>query len=90
MKTGDSKSYPEYLTTGVIAKYCGVSKVTVLRWIKQGVLTAFKIPGGHNRIHRDDFNVFAAKYSIPIQRNTPKEMSKREVAHISNKISNVH
>ncbi len=59
MKTRDSKSYPEYLTTGVIAKYCGVSKVTVLRWIKQGVLTAFKIPGGHNRIHRDDFYAFA-------------------------------
>ena len=90
MKTEAGKSYPEYLTTGVIAKYCGVSKVTVLRWIKQGALTAFKIPGGHNRIRRADFNVFAAKHNIPIQKNTPKEISKREVAHISNQIINVH
>ena len=90
MKTGAGKSYPEYLTTGVIAKYCGVSKVTVLRWIKQGALTAFKIPGGHNRIHRDDFAAFATKHNIPIQKNTSREISKREVAHTSNQIINVH
>jgi len=79
LKTKSEKSCPEYITTGTVAKYCGVSKVTVLRWIKNGILTAFKIPGGHNRIHQDEFNVFAAKHNIPIQKNTSKEMSKREV-----------
>lgn len=67
MKTKLEKRCPEYLTTGVVARHCGVSKVTVLRWIEKGNLTAFRLPGGQNRIHRDDFYAFAAKYSIPIK-----------------------
>jgi two-component system response regulator VicR len=61
--------YPLYLTTGTVAKYCGVSKVTVLRWIEKGNLVAFKLPGGQNRIHRDDFFAFANKHGIPLKRN---------------------
>jgi excisionase family DNA binding protein len=64
--------YPVYLTTGVIARYCGVSKVTVLRWIEKGHLVAFKLPGGQNRIHRDDFFAFANKHGIPIRNIPPK------------------
>jgi len=67
LKTKLEKRCPEYLTTGVVARHCGVSKVTVLRWIEKGNLTAFRLPGGQNRIHRDDFYAFAAKYSIPIK-----------------------
>ncbi len=59
--------YPEYLTTGAVARHCGVSKVTVLRWIEKGILVAFKLPGGQNRIHRDDFYAFASRYNIPIR-----------------------
>jgi excisionase family DNA binding protein len=62
-------TYPEYLTTGTVAKYCGVSKVTVLRWIDKGDLIAFKLPGGQNRIHKDDFFTFASRHSIPITRS---------------------
>jgi excisionase family DNA binding protein len=62
-------TYPEYLTTGVVARHCGVSKVTVLRWIEKGSLTSFRLPGGQNRIHRDDFFAFASKHSIPIRKN---------------------
>ncbi len=54
------------LTTGVIAQYCGVSKVTVLRWIEKGHLAAFRLPSGHFRIHRDDFGKFLVNHSIPI------------------------
>jgi excisionase family DNA binding protein len=61
------KTYPLYLTTGTVARHCGVSKVTVLRWIEKGNLVAFRLPGGQNRIHRDDFYAFAAKYSIPLR-----------------------
>jgi excisionase family DNA binding protein len=66
------RTYPEYLTTGVVARHCGVSKVTVLRWIERGNLTAFRLPGGQNRIHRDDFFAFATKHSIPIRRSYDK------------------
>jgi excisionase family DNA binding protein len=58
----------EYLTTGAVARYCGVSKVTVLRWIEKGDLEAFKLPGGQNRVHRDSFYAFAAKHNIPIEK----------------------
>ena len=67
MKTGLEKRLPEYLTTGIVARYCGVSKVTVLRWIEKGDLTAFRLPGGQNRIHKDEFYAFAARHSIPVK-----------------------
>jgi excisionase family DNA binding protein len=70
VKVKIGKSYPEYLTTGVVARHCGVSKVTVLRWIEQGNLVAFRLPGGQNRIHRDDFYDFANRHSIPIRINS--------------------
>jgi len=59
--------YPQYLTTGVVARHCGVSKVTVLRWIEKGNLTAFRLPGGQNRILRDDFYSFAMKHNIRLR-----------------------
>ena len=72
MKTGLEKKFPEYLTTGAVARHCGVSKVTVLRWIEKGDVTAFRLPGGQNRIHRDDFCAFAAKHRIPIKNYMPR------------------
>jgi two-component system response regulator VicR len=68
LKTEIKQIYPEYLTTGTVARHCGVSKVTVLRWIEKGDITAFKLPGGQNRIYRDDFYAFATKHSIPIKK----------------------
>ena len=65
MKKAWKEWCPEHLTTGAVARYCGVSKVTVLRWIEKGYLTAFKLPGGQNRIHRDDFGEFITKHKIP-------------------------
>ena len=67
METKLENLYPQYLTTGTVARHCGVSKVTVLRWIEKGNLVAFRLPGGQNRIHRDDFFSFAAKHKIPLR-----------------------
>jgi excisionase family DNA binding protein len=72
MPKNHEEVYPVYFTTGVVAKYCGVSKVTVLRWIEKGNLIAFKLPGGQNRIHRDDFFAFANKHGIPVKRDQMK------------------
>lgn len=69
MNTKIDTYYPQYLTTGVVARHCGVSKVTVLRWIEKGNLVAFRLPSGQNRIHRDDFFAFAEKHSIPLKNN---------------------
>ena len=67
METKVENYYPQYLTTGAVARHCGVSKVTVLRWIEKGNLVAFRLPGGQNRIYREDFYTFAAKHKIPLR-----------------------
>ena len=71
METKLENHYPQYLTTGAVARHCGVSKVTVLRWIEKGNLVAFRLPGGQNRIYRDDFYTFAAKHKIPLRNGHP-------------------
>lgn len=58
----------EKITPATVADYCQVSKCTVLNWIKNGQLTAFRLPSGHYRITRIDFMAFLKEFNIPIQR----------------------
>jgi len=57
--------FPEFISVGAVAKRCGVSNTTVLRWITTGRLPAFRLPGGHYRISQSDFSDFMTKYKIP-------------------------
>lgn len=60
------------LTTGEVAKYCGVNFRTVIRWIERGHLDAYKLPGrGDNRIPVESFISFLKKNNIPV----PEELS---------------
>jgi CheY-like chemotaxis protein len=55
------------LTTGDIAKLCGVNFRTVIRWIQRGHLTAFQLPGrGDNRVQLADFIAFLNENNMPI------------------------
>jgi len=45
---------PILLTTGQAAKLCSVTPDTVLKWIKRGLLSAFRTAGGHYRIEPRD------------------------------------
>jgi excisionase family DNA binding protein len=55
------------LTTGDIAKYCGVNFRTVIRWIKRGHLKAFQLPGrGDNRVEHGDFLEFLKAHRMAI------------------------
>ena len=56
---------PDYVSVGFVAKRCGVSNTTALRWISTGELAAFRLPGGHYRIDNRDFAAFTQKYRIP-------------------------
>jgi excisionase family DNA binding protein len=56
---------PEFVSVGFAAKRCGVSNTTVLRWITTGRFPAFRLPGGHFRINKEDFSAFMTKYHIP-------------------------
>jgi excisionase family DNA binding protein len=59
---------PRYVTTSFVGEHCGVSTVTVLSWIDEKRLPAFRLPKGHYRIRRDDFLKFLAKYKMTISR----------------------
>ncbi len=41
------------LTTGEVAKLCGVTPDAVLKWIKKGKLPATRTAGGHHRVSRE-------------------------------------
>jgi len=68
MQRKEQHWFPRYVTTSFIAEHCGVSTVTVLSWIDEKRLSAFRLPKGHYRIYRDDFLAFLNKYKIPISR----------------------
>jgi len=55
------------LTTGEVAKYCGVNFRTVIRWIEKGYIDAYKLPGrGDNRVPIDALVSFMNKNNMPI------------------------
>ncbi len=64
MRTVSDKSA---LTTGEVARFCGVNFRTVIRWIERGHLEAYKLPGrGDNRIPVTDFVSFLEKNQMPV------------------------
>lgn len=57
----------QVLTTGDVARYCGVHFRTVTRWIQRGHLKAFHLPGrGDSRIFVSDFLAFLKQNKIQI------------------------
>lgn len=55
------------LTTGDVARYCGVHFRTVTRWIQRGHLKAFRLPGrGDSRIFVHDFLDFLKSNNIEV------------------------
>lgn len=67
------KQSRQILTTGDVAKYCGVHFRTVTRWIRNGHLKAFSLPGrGDSRIFLGDFLHFLKTHNIDV----PEEFKK--------------
>lgn len=57
----------QVLTTGEVAKYCGVNPRTVIRWIERGHLKAYHLPGrGDSRVEVHDFLSFLREHEMPI------------------------
>ena len=66
-KNKSSQSLPStLLTTGDIARYCQITVSQVNRWIKSNELEAFRYPGGHYRITKEDFRSFLERNGIPV------------------------
>ena len=55
------------ITVESIANYCMVSRSTVGRWIKEGKLSAIKLPSGHFRVSIADFRDFLKRHDMPIK-----------------------
>jgi excisionase family DNA binding protein len=55
------------VTVKGIANYCLVSECTVRRWIKDGKLSAFRLPSGQYRISATDFKAFLTRYDMLIK-----------------------
>ncbi len=55
------------VTVKGIANYCLVSECTVRRWIKDGKISALRLPSGQYRITVADFREFLTRYGMPIK-----------------------
>lgn len=56
----------EVLTTHDIAELLSVDITTVISWIDQEKIPAFRTPGGHRRVKREDLLAFANTYKFPV------------------------
>ena len=53
-------------TTFDAAKLCHVSPLSIINWVNAGRLPAFRTPGGHRRIRREDLVKFMRDNGMPI------------------------
>ncbi len=53
-------------TTFEAAKLCHVSPLSIINWVNAGRLPAFRTPGGHRRIRREDLVRFMRENGIPL------------------------
>jgi excisionase family DNA binding protein len=53
-------------TTFETAKLCHVSPLSIINWVNAGRLPAFRTPGGHRRIRREDLIRFMKENGIPL------------------------
>ena len=64
------------LTTYDIAQYAQVTPRTVIQWINDGKLKAYRTPGNHSRVSFEEFLGFLKKYNMPV----PKELTEPQIA----------
>ena len=51
------------ITTGNAARLCSVTRDTILKWIKKGILKAVRTPGGHYRVLEESIRPFMAVHT---------------------------
>ena len=67
-----------WITVKSIASYCLVSRSTVWRWVKEGKLSAMKLPSGHYRVTVGNFRDFLRRYDMPIKEDLVESKSKNK------------
>jgi len=56
----------DVMTVATASKYCNVSTKTIINWVEDGHIPAYKTVGGHRRIKQSDLEAFMKKQGIPI------------------------
>lgn len=64
-------------TTYDVSQYCSVDLSTVINWIEEGKLLAYKTPGGHRRVKKEDLVHFLKEYQMPIAADLVKRERRR-------------
>ncbi len=59
------------LTTYDIATHCHVTPRTVIQWINEGKIKAYRTPGNHSRVQMADFMIFLKEYNMPLPEQLP-------------------
>ena len=67
------------LTTYDIADHCQVTPRTVIQWINEGKLKAYRTPGNHSRVQIEDFWDFLKKYNMPFPEDVMFKPKKKRV-----------
>lgn len=63
-------------TSHEVASLVQVSPSSVLKWIEQGKLRAFRTPGGHRRVASDELVEFLRSHHLPVPRELEEERVK--------------
>lgn len=72
-----AKSIPDVFSTHSAARVCRVTPMTIIRWIEEGRIKAYKTPGGHRRVMRADLEEFCRECGIPMAWEVKEEEVKR-------------
>lgn len=68
----------EILTVSQACKYCRVSPKTIINWIDNGHIKAYKTVGGHRRIKKEDLDQFLRQKGMPVP-DEPKGEERKKI-----------
>jgi excisionase family DNA binding protein len=74
-------------TTFEAAKLCHVSPLSIINWVNAGRLPAFRTPGGHRRIRREDLVRFMRDNAIPLPEELCDGSGRRRVLVVDDEVS---
>jgi len=75
-RTRSQPAVKDTYSTHDVAKICSVTPTTVIRWIEDGLIPAFKTVGGHRRVRRDDLEKVCRDRNIPFDLGSGDEVGR--------------
>lgn len=75
-RTRSQPAVKDTYSTHDVAKICSVTPTTVIRWIEDGLIPAFKTVGGHRRVRREDLEKVCRDRNIPFDLGSGDEVGR--------------